>query len=66
MIIEKNLTELLNLPESSVVSWTPIEDSICFYIQLNNSGIKCPHCQSVTTELNQNRPILSARHQEPS
>lgn len=58
MIIEKNLTELLNFPESSVVSWISIEDSICLHIQLNNSDINCPHCQSIITELNQNRPIL--------
>ncbi len=58
MKIENNLTELLSLPQSSVVSWTPVEDSICFHIQLNNNGTKCPHCHSITTEFNQNRPIL--------
>jgi len=58
MIIEKNLTELLDLPQSSVVSWTPVEDSICFHIQLNNTEIKCPHCNSWSSEFNQNRPIL--------
>ena len=58
MKIDNNLTELLNLPQSSVISWIPVEDSICFHIQLNNNGTKCPHCHSVTTEFNQNRPIL--------
>lgn len=58
MIIENNLTKLLDLPQSSVVGWTTIEDSICFHIQFNNNGIECPHCHSIATELHQNRPIL--------
>lgn len=58
MIIEKNLTKLLDLPQSSIVSWTTVEDSICFHIQLNNTEIHCPRCNFLTSELNQNRPIL--------
>ena len=58
MKIEENLTKLLDLPQSSVGSWTIVEESICFHIELNNTEINCPPCQSLTSELNQNRPSL--------
>ena len=58
MIADKNLTELLDLPQSRVVGWTTVEASICFQIEFTNTAINCPHCQALTSELNQNRPIL--------
>lgn len=57
-IMEKKLTELLGLPEVSVIDSTRIEDSICLHLQLKNGGINCPHCYHYTTEINQNRPVL--------
>jgi transposase len=41
------------------VSYSQIIDGhICFHIQLNNKEINCPHCNTLTKELHQNRPIL--------
>lgn len=53
-----HLTELLCLPEVSVVSYSRIEDSICLQLHLKNSGINCPHCNEYTREMHQNRPVL--------
>jgi transposase len=58
-MIEKNLTELLDLPQASVIGVSRIIDAhICFHIQLDNKEIHCPHCHTATRELHQNRPIL--------
>jgi len=51
------LTYFLKLPNVAVLSFSQIEDSICIHIELANSGINCPHCNSYTTEINQ-RPVL--------
>jgi transposase len=56
--IDKNLTKILDLPESNVVNWTTFENTICLDIQFNNKEIKCPHCHSTITEFHQNRPNL--------
>lgn len=56
--MEKKLTELLGLPEVSVIDPTRIEDSICLHLQLKNSGINCRHCYHYATEINQKRPVL--------
>jgi transposase len=58
MIVESNLTKLLDLNQSSVLGLTQIEDSICFHIELNNSGAKCPHCDLMMTELHQTKLTL--------
>ena len=35
-----------------------LEDGICLKIKLTNLGTHCPLCQSYSTEIHQNRPIL--------
>lgn len=55
--MESHLTELLGLPEVSVVSFCRVEDSICLHLQLKNTGINCPHCHYYTIEINQTRPV---------
>ena len=56
--MSNNLTDFLKLPNVAVLSFSQIEDSICIHIKLANSGINCPHCNSSTTEINQERPVL--------
>jgi len=52
-----NYLTYFKLPNVAVLSFSQIEDSICIHIELANSGINCPHCNSYTTEINQ-RPVL--------
>ena len=53
-----HLTELLELPNVSVIGYSRIEDSICLHLELKNVGINCPYCQYYITEINQKRPVL--------
>lgn len=56
--MENHLNLILGLPEVAVREFTMLEDGICLKIKLTNLGTHCPSCQSYTTEINQNRPIL--------
>jgi transposase len=56
--MNNNLTQLLGLPQTSVIGLTSIEDSICFHLQLDNNEINCPHCASIISELHQSKTIL--------
>jgi transposase len=56
--MSNNLTDFLKLPKVAVLSFAQLEDSICIYIKLADSGINSPHCNSYTTEINQSRPVL--------
>ncbi|HEY9852594.1 MAG TPA: transposase family protein [Leptolyngbyaceae cyanobacterium] len=53
-----HLDALLNLPNVTVFSYRQESDLIILQLELLNQGIKCPHCQTYTDDLNQNRPIL--------
>lgn len=56
--MENHLNLILGLPEVAVREFTMLEDGICIKIKLTNLGTHCSLCQSYTTEINQNRPIL--------
>ncbi|WP_317619346.1 transposase family protein [Laspinema sp. D2d] len=56
--MENHLNLILGLPEVTVREFTMLEDGICIKIKLTNLGTYCPVCQSYTTEINQNRPIV--------
>ncbi len=53
-----NLTKLLKLPYTTVLSCQQQEEFICLNLELLNEGMICPHCQTYTDDLHQTRPIL--------
>ena len=53
-----NLTNLLKFPNITVFSCQQQEGFICLNLEFLNEGIICPHCQTYTDDLHQNRPIL--------
>jgi len=50
-----NYLTYFSLPNVAVLSFP--DWGYVYYIELANSGINCPHCNSYTTEINQ-RPVL--------
>lgn len=52
------LDHLLNLPDVTVFSCQQHEGFIVLQLDFLNEGILCPHCQTYTDNLHQNRPIL--------
>ncbi len=52
-----NLTKLLKLPYTTVLSCQQQEEFICLNLELLNEGMICPHCQTYTDDLHQTRPI---------
>ncbi len=53
-----NLTNLLKLPNITVLSCQQQEGFIGLNLEFLNEGIICPHCQTYTDDLHQTRPIL--------
>ncbi len=53
-----HLDNLLNFPHVTVLSCQQKEKFIFLKLELLNEGIVCPHCQTYTDNLHQNRPIL--------
>ena len=53
-----HLDSLLNLPNVTVITCQQKEEFIILKLELLNEGIVCPHCQTYTDNLHQNRPIL--------
>lgn len=53
-----HLDALLNLPKVTVFTYRQETEFIILKLHLLNEGISCPHCQTYTDELNQNRPIM--------
>jgi hypothetical protein len=53
-----HLDSLLNLPNVTVFTSSQKEGFIFLKLESLNEGINCPHCQSFTDILHQNRPIL--------
>lgn len=58
MIMDLHLDSLLNLPQVTVFTCQQQEGFIILKLELLNSGINCPHCQTYTDNLHQTRPIL--------
>lgn len=56
--MDNPLNLILGLPDVTVREFTMLEDGICLKIKLTNLGTHCPLCQSYSTEIHQNRPIL--------
>lgn len=56
--MENHLNLILGLPDVTVREFMMLEDGICLKIKLTNLGTHCPLCQSYSTEIHQNRPIL--------
>jgi transposase len=54
-----HLDYLLDLPGVMVETCTCIDNQFILQLKIVSSGINCPHCQSYTEELHQNRPILA-------
>lgn len=52
------LDNLLSLPDVTVSSCQQQEGFIFLTLDFLNEGISCPHCQTYTDNLHQNRPIL--------
>ncbi len=53
-----HLDYLLNLPDVTVSRCQQQEGFIFLELDFLNEGIPCPHCQTYTDNLHQNRPIL--------
>jgi transposase len=53
-----HLDTLLRLPNVSVFTCYQKEGLIVLELELINPGIPCPHCQTYTDKLHQDRPIL--------
>lgn len=53
-----HLDSLLNLPNVTVFTSSQKEGFIILKLELLNEGINCPHCQTYTDTIHQNRPIL--------
>ncbi len=53
-----NLNYLLNFPYVTILSCQQQEELIILKLDFLNEGISCPHCQTYTDNLHQNRPIL--------
>lgn len=56
--MENHIDLILGLPDVTVREFMMLEDGICLKIKLTNLGTHCPLCQSYSTEIHQNRPIL--------
>jgi transposase len=52
------LDRLLNLPNTTVKSFTEEENKIVLKLQFLHDEIVCPHCNTQNGKLKQNRPIL--------
>lgn len=57
-MMDFHLDALLNLPNVTVFTYRQETEFIILKLALLNKGIFCPHCQTYTDELNQNRPIM--------
>ncbi len=53
-----NLNYLLNFPHVTILSCQKQEGLVLLKLEFLNEGISCPHCQTYTENLHQNRPIL--------
>lgn len=53
-----HLDILLNLPNTTIESCTRQDNDVCLKLRLLNQEASCPHCQKLSSELHQNRPIL--------
>lgn len=53
-----HLDTLLGLPNVSVFTCYQKERFIILELELVNEGIPCPHCQTYTDKLHEDRPIL--------
>ena len=53
-----HLDSLLNLPHVTVITCQQKEGFIILKLELLNEGIICPHCQTYTDDIYQDRPIL--------
>lgn len=56
--MDLHLDTLLNLPNVTVFTCEHTEGFVVLRLNFLTEGISCPHCQSYTDELHQNRPIL--------
>lgn len=53
-----HLDTLLNLPNMTVESCTRQDNDVSLKLRLLNEQASCPHCNKLSSELHQNRPIL--------
>jgi transposase len=53
-----HLDTLLGLPYVTIFTCYQKEQFIILKLELLNSGINCPHCQTYTDKLHEDRPIL--------
>ena len=53
-----HLDRLLNLPNITVLSCTQEDNQVFLKLRFLNEASGCPHCQTPSDQLNQNRPIL--------
>jgi len=53
-----HLDTLLKLPNVTVESCTQQDDEVYLKLRLLNQEASCPHCQKLSSELHQDRPIL--------
>lgn len=56
--MDLHLDTLLGLPNVTVFTCYQKEGFIFLDLELTNLGINCPHCQTYTDKLHQDRPIL--------
>jgi transposase len=56
--MDLHLDTLLGLPNVTVFTCYQKEGFIFLDLELINLGINCPHCQTYTDKLHQDRPIL--------
>lgn len=53
-----HLDLLLNLPNTTIESCTRQDNDVCLKLCFLNEETSCPHCNKLSSELHQNRPIL--------
>lgn len=53
-----HLDTLLNLPNVTIESCTRQDNDVSLKLRLLNEQASCPHCNKLSSELHQNRPIL--------
>jgi transposase len=53
-----HLDILLNLSNTTIESCTRQDNDVSLKLRLLNEEARCPHCEKLSSELHQNRPIL--------
>jgi len=56
--VDIHLDTLLNFPNATVESCTQQDNEVYLKLRLLNEEANCPHCQKLSSELHQDRPIL--------